>query len=308
MRVALIAEEAAGLHAVRRVLQGGHELAMILSSDVRRRPGSPGIVDLAQSVGIPVVAPAAVRDAGFADRVRAERIDVLLNVHSLFVIHAAVLDAAAVGAFNLHPAPLPEYAGLNAVSWAVHEGASAFGSTLHWMVPRIDAGPIAYAKRFAIDEDVSAGRLMSRTVQEGLGLLDQLLAQLSRNAGDVPRITQDLSRRRYFGRDVPHDGCIDWTARSAGQITRFVRACDYEPFESPWGRARARIGGLDVEVTRAAVTGMHTRGVSGGVMLTADGKVLVAASDEWVEVRQVRLEGRVTAPRDLAKRISATTK
>lgn len=303
MRIALVAEEAAGLQALRRVVRSEHELALVLSSGVHRRLGSPGIVETTRSLGIPVEKPSAVRDPVFADRLRGDGIDVLLNVHSLFVIHPAVLDAPVVGAFNLHPAALPEYAGLNAVSWAVYEGACVFGSTLHWMEPRIDAGPIAYATRFVVPDGVTAARLMSRAVQEGLDLLDQLLAQLRTNALEVPRIPQDFSHRRYFGREVPNDGRIDWAAHSARQVTRFVRACDYEPFESPWGRTLAQIGASTIEITRAAETAMSADATPGTVMLSG-GKVLVAARDEWVELQQLRIEGAAVAPNDVARRIA----
>jgi methionyl-tRNA formyltransferase len=43
---------------------------------------------------------------------------------------------------------------------------------------------------------------------------------------------RDLARRRYFGREVPQGGRIDWNA-PARRIYDFVRACDYHPFASP---------------------------------------------------------------------------
>ena len=51
----------------------------------------------------------------------------------------------------------------------------------------------------------------------------------------LPRTTQDLSQRCYYGKKPPNDGRLEWTA-PADRIVNFVRACDYFHFESPWGR------------------------------------------------------------------------
>lgn len=305
MRIALVAEESAGLQAMRRIVRSGHDLVMVLTEDVRRRSPGSGIIEAAAAAGAPVETPIRVRDPAFADALRDRGVDALLNVHSLFPVDAAVLEAPAVGAFNLHPAILPEYAGLNAVSWALYEGAKVFGSTLHWMAPTIDAGPIAYAASFDIDDDMTAGRLMNRAVQAGLGLLDRLLSQLMTNAKDIPRIAQDLGRRRYFGRKPPHDGRIDWSAHTASEIGRFVRACDYDPFESPWGRARARVGRHDVEITRAIPSTPVKGVVPGSLRVDGDGTVFVAARDAWVELRRIRIGGRPLSVADVARFVGA---
>lgn len=305
MNVALVAEEAAGLQALRHIAGSGHDVRWLLSSNLRRLAAGPGIVESAQAMGIPADSATLVREAAFADQLRGRGIDVLLNVHNLRRVHPAALEAPTVGAFNLHPATLPEYAGINAVSWAVYDGADVFGSTLHWMDAEIDTGPIAYEQRFALDDDMTAGRLMSRAVREGLGLLDKLLAQLSADTGGVPRLAQDLSRRRYHGRGVPCDGEIDWAAHSARQIVRLVRACDYGPFASPWGSAHARVGDLNVEILRAAPTAATASAPAGAVSLAADGRLLIAARDEWVDVQQARVDGAIAGASDLARRLGA---
>ena len=45
---------------------------------------------------------------------------------------------------NLHPGPLPQYAGLNVPSWAIYNGEVTHGVSLHRMDSGIDTGPIAY--------------------------------------------------------------------------------------------------------------------------------------------------------------------
>lgn len=57
-------------------------------------------------------------------------IDLLLNVHSLYIVPEAVLRIPRYGAHNLHPGPLPQYAGLSTPSWAIYYGEAFHGVTL----------------------------------------------------------------------------------------------------------------------------------------------------------------------------------
>ena len=69
--------------------------------------------------------------------------DLILNVHSLHLIRKEILDLPRLGSFNFHPGPLPRYAGLNSVCWALYRGETKHGVTLRswWriMTPGLSA-------------------------------------------------------------------------------------------------------------------------------------------------------------------------
>jgi hypothetical protein len=87
----------------------------------------------------------------FAEPIRKLDVDLLFNVHSLSVLDSDIVRAPHIGSFNLHPGLLPEYAGLNAPSWAIYRGGRRMLCGLHWMDAEIDSGPVAYRASFAID-------------------------------------------------------------------------------------------------------------------------------------------------------------
>lgn len=64
-------------------------------------------------------------------------------------------DSRRMGSFNLHPGPLPRYAGLNVRSWAIYQDEQTHGVTLHWMEARVDTGPIAFETMFDLSADDS---------------------------------------------------------------------------------------------------------------------------------------------------------
>ena len=289
MRIAIVAEEAAGAQALRRVLATGHVVPLVLTSHDLTGP----IAGLASQAAAEVLDARVVRTPAFARLLQQHAIDVLLNVHSLFVIHPTAIDAVAGRAFNLHPGPLPEFAGLNTVSWAIYEGATEYGATLHWLATDIDAGPIAYAARFPLDPSVTAGRLMSRSVQHGLGLLDALLAQLWSDPRELPLHPQDVSRRRYYGKTIPHHGRVEWSRDTAAQIERMVRACDYGPFPSPWGATTAHLHDRDIALMRVHV-GDACEASPGSTSIAGE-SLLVATAEGWLAIDHARVDGAPVA-------------
>jgi UDP-4-amino-4-deoxy-L-arabinose formyltransferase/UDP-glucuronic acid dehydrogenase (UDP-4-keto-hexauronic acid decarboxylating) len=291
VNVVLVAEESAGIQVLRAVAASPHTIAGVLTAPPTRGGGAT-VATVAEGLGVPVLPSEGVKDPATADWIRSAQVDLLLNVHSLFLIRPEVVAAPRIGSFNLHPGPLPEYAGLNAPSWAIYHGERQHAVTLHWMEPEIDTGAIAYEARFPIAPDETGLSLSVRCVREGLPLIDRLLEDAGRDSGAIPAEPQDLSRRRYFGREVPREGKLAWD-RPAREIVAFVRACDYFPFPSPWGHPVARVGADDLQIVKAAQTGDTADAPPGTVGAVADRAVRVASGDEWIAVSRVAMNGQV---------------
>ena len=296
MKVFLIGGESAGMQLLRWLSDGPHQLvgAAVEEPDDTRRVN---LTRVAQRLGVDTWAARRVRDAAFAEEVPA--CDVLINAHSLHIVDPAILDVPKVGAFNLHPGALPEYAGLNSASWALYHGRAEHGVTLHHMAAGIDTGDIAYQRRFPITDSDTALTLNAKSVRLGLELIEDLLHDAT--LGTVPSLPQDLAQRQYFGREVPEDGRLSWD-RPAAEIERFVRACDFVPFESPWGHPRTELDGVPVEIAKATATPEPCDAVPGDVGTTGHEGVRVACADSWMAVETVRVSGSLVDARRVLKR------
>jgi methionyl-tRNA formyltransferase len=65
------------------------------------------------------------------------------------IVPAGVLDRLGYGAFNFHPGS-PDYPGWAPAAFALHDGATQFGATLHEMAARVDAGTICDVESFPV--------------------------------------------------------------------------------------------------------------------------------------------------------------
>ena len=122
-------------------------------------------------------------------------------------------------------------------------------------------------------------------VLAGLAFLDQAAADPS----GIPLTAQDLSKREYFGAEVPEDGVLDWK-RPAREVFNFLRACDFSPFSSPRGNPRTRCNQWEIIVLKAELTGRSTGEPPGGVTQRDGSGVCVACSGELILLKIVQLK------------------
>ena len=186
LKVVLVGEESAGIQALKLVGCKGHEVVAVIASAAAAINQGACLHDVAQKLGYRVWPTHLVDDAAFADTIRVEAADILLNVHSLKIIHERVLTAPTIGCFNLHPGPLPRYAGLNAVNWAIYRGENQHGVTIHRMNAVVDAGTIAYQELFPIEDSDNGLSVSSKCTRLGLALLEKLLDAAATDPASIP--------------------------------------------------------------------------------------------------------------------------
>ncbi len=282
LRIILAADESAGQRALRLIERSEHELVLVATSPT---DAGTAMRSIASDMAVPLMDARELSRPDSARVVEAAAPDVLLNVHSLPKVCTEVLDVFEVGAWNLHPGPLPEAAGINAPSWAVALGWREYGVSLHQMTPEYDAGHLTYEDRFSIRDNATGLSLSAECASRGLRLVAALLDQLAEDPGSVPHTPQELTRRQYFGRGQPNEGMIDWAA-PASEIDAHVRAADFRPFTSPWTVPRARIDGELFDLIEVAIG--DESDASPGHLRNENGMISVSARDRWIDVIKAR--------------------
>src|SRR6202167_1487514 len=134
---------------------GGHEVVAVYT----RAPQPAGrglaakpspVAGQAERFGIPVFAPTTLREPGAAATMQAHGADAAIVVAFGLILPKAILDAFAMGCFNLHASLLPRSRGAAPIHRAVMAGDSETGVTVMKMQEGLDTGPIAMAQRVPI--------------------------------------------------------------------------------------------------------------------------------------------------------------
>jgi methionyl-tRNA formyltransferase len=135
----------------------------------------------------------------------------LIAFASQTIVPPEMLATIGHGAYNFHPGP-PNYPGWAPAHFALYDGATEFGVTLHAMAERVDSGPILDLASFAIPQDASVPGLCELTYSHLVTLFVEWAGRLSSQPAlptlrpAVPWSGQTNSRRAYRAAcDIPLD-------------------------------------------------------------------------------------------------------
>ena len=157
----------------------------------------------------------------YYDEVKNAQPDVIFSFYYRSIIDMKILDLAPLGAFNMHGSLLPKYRGRACVNWAVLNGETETGVTLHHMTKYADRGNIVAQEAVPIGENETSHEVFMKIIPAAGRVLSRSLDDiLSDNAEGF---VQDESLATKFGRRRPEDGLIDWS-KSAREIHNLVRA------------------------------------------------------------------------------------
>ncbi|QXX84527.1 bifunctional UDP-4-amino-4-deoxy-L-arabinose formyltransferase/UDP-glucuronic acid oxidase ArnA [Providencia sp. R33] len=232
------------------------------------------VARLSADMELPVFAPENVNHPLWIERIREMKPDVIFSFYYRDMLSEELLAIAPKGAFNLHGSLLPKYRGRAPINWALLNGESETGVTLHKMVAKADAGDIVAQEKVAIT-DTDTGLTLHAKVREAAEvLLDKTLPLIE--AGSYKTIAQDESQATYFGRRTAEDGQIDWN-RSAKEINCLIRAVT-----EPYPGAFTYLGARKMVIWRARVLD-DNQGKTAGTVLSND-PLRIACGQGAIEV------------------------
>ena len=194
------------------------------------------------------------------------------------MLDKAWLEVPRRGALNMHGSLLPKYRGRAPVHWAILNGESATGASLHYMVEKPDAGALVDQQSVPILENDTALDVSLKVAEAAAQVLRRSLPALE--SGRAAATPLDLGRGSYFGRRRPEDGRIDWR-RAARTVHDLVRAV-----APPFPGAFTVVNGCRLEV-------LETRVDAGAVRYPALAPCLYAVDGVWyadcVDGRRLKL-------------------
>jgi phosphoribosylglycinamide formyltransferase 1 len=132
------------------------------------RPEAPGLARAA-SFGIPTIALAArdYEDRAAHERAMADAIDASGAQLVVLAGYMRIFGAGFVGRYagrllNLHPSLLPAYPGLHTHDRALAAGERLHGTSIHFVTPELDGGPLVAQAEVTVLPDDSADSLAAR--------------------------------------------------------------------------------------------------------------------------------------------------
>jgi methionyl-tRNA formyltransferase len=265
--------------------EGFHVVAVVTQPDrpqgrSRSTVVAPPVKVAAEGEDLTVLQPERPTDPAFVARLRDLQPDVGVVVAYGHLLKRELLALPPRGMVNVHPSLLPALRGAAPVEWAIIRGLELTGVTIMQLDTGMDSGPILHQISHRIDPDVTAGDLSEHLAEVGAQALIETLAVLEQGA--FHPVAQDAARATYAPKLTRELARIDWT-KDAASIARLVRGLDPRP------GASGQLEGTEVKVFSPRLS---DRKGAPGEILTADGRLLIAAGRGAVDIEEVQPAGK----------------
>ncbi|MBH3284443.1 bifunctional UDP-4-amino-4-deoxy-L-arabinose formyltransferase/UDP-glucuronic acid oxidase ArnA [Serratia marcescens] len=276
MKAIVFAYHDIGCAGLKALTEAGYDVQAVFThtDDPGENNFFSSVARLGAELDLPVYAPEDVNHPLWVDRIRALQPDVIFSFYYRHMLSDEILSLAPQGGFNLHGSLLPRYRGRAPVNWALVNGETETGATLHKMVKRPDAGDIVGQQKVAIADSDTALTLHKKVLEAAQIVLKEQLPKLKNGTATFTR--QDESQASYFGRRRAAHGEILWH-KSAQEINNLVRAVT-----EPYPGAFSYLGQRQLIVWRSRVLDTQHDKQPGTVLSTSP--LVIACGEGALEI------------------------
>lgn len=280
MKLVVCAYHNVGYRCIEELLRQGAEISLIFTHEdaPTEQIWFSSVRELAEQSGIPCLT-SSINESENAERVRQIGPDFLLSFYYRNMIKPELLELPSRGALNLHGSYLPKYRGRVPVNWAVINGETETGATLHYMVAKPDAGDIVDQEKVAIAFTDTAYDVFGKVTDAAVTVLQRAWPKLV--DGTAGRIPMDLKAGSYFGGRGPADGRIDWS-KGAVEIYNLIRGVTH-----PYPGAFTELNGTKVIIWSAWP--LEGSGAPGRVFSV--NPLCIGTGNGLLELRSLQFEG-----------------
>lgn len=285
MRVLLIGRDSFGKDCLKALLEEGESLVGVIT--LLDRPGQPKqnpTKEFAREAAIPLLLSPSLKGPEVYQWVKDRVPELIVLAFVTEIIPKGIIDIPKYKAINYHPSLLPKYRGGSAINWAIINGETETGVTIHYIDEGIDTGDIIIQESVPIyPGDTVASLYFDRLYPLGVRMIAQAVRLIGE--GRAPRIKQDSSQASYQPLIQEKDVIIDF-GKSAQQVHNLIRGSNPTPGAITYLRGK-RVKIWNSQISRGSFKQAHP----GEIIQIAPEGVIISTADGAIIAERLQLEG-----------------
>ncbi|MDP1585556.1 MAG: methionyl-tRNA formyltransferase [Bradyrhizobium sp.] len=265
----------------------GHEVAAVYTR-VAKPGGRRGlqlqptpVEQEARRLNIPVLTPTTLKTPEALEEFRSHQADAAVVVAYGMILPKAILDAPALGCFNLHASLLPRWRGAAPINRAIMADDAESGVMVMKMDVGLDTGDVAMAERLAISDAMTAADLHDALAPLGADLMVRAIGALER--GKLQLTKQSDEGVTYAAKIEKAEARIDWN-RPSRQVLRHIHGLS--PFPGAWCEMP-----IDGEPARVKVLRCELARGTGAPGDLLDDQLTIACQDGAIRILDLQRAG-----------------
>ncbi len=199
-----------------------------------------------------------------------------------------LFSIAKLATINIHDALLPRYGGFAPINWAIANGETETGVTVHFVEYEFDLGDIILQERVPIHFEDTATEIFHKTLSLFPKLTLEALDLLEKDA--VTRIPQDRRNATFYHKRSKRDSLIDWE-KSPVDIYNLIRAQS-----DPYPNAHTLHKGMELRIKKAHLPGRSYCGTPGRIFTRTEDGVVVLCGPRQKDENQGLVVERLQRP------------
>ncbi len=180
---------------------------------------------------------------GYLEEIKKTKPDLLIICNFHKIIKKELIEMPSIGAFNLHSSFLPELRGGTSIIWAIKQGYTKTGVTLHEVTEGVDDGDIVFQEIVPIDFWDTQGSLYEKITQKKVHLLIKFLKNIA-DGKQIIKKPQNHSKATYIHKRKDTDGLL---VINQGLIKTYNHIRSFDP----WTGAYFDLNGEKIRLRKA---------------------------------------------------------
>lgn len=228
MKILFIGQAPFGRESLEALLaQGENVVGVITVADVPNQKFPNPVKECALEHTIELHQTNYLKKAESIDWVSRLQPDLLVLGFVTSFVPQEMIDLARLGGINYHPSLLPKYRGGSAINWAIINGETETGVTIHYIDEGVDTGPILLQESVEITPDDTVKSVYFKKLYPlGIKMITEAVKQIREEA--ATSTVQDESRASFQPVITPKDTVIDWT-QPTQRIYNLIRGANPSP-------------------------------------------------------------------------------
>ncbi|WP_129045097.1 methionyl-tRNA formyltransferase [Companilactobacillus metriopterae] len=242
------------------------------------------VKELAELNGIKVFQPEKLSGSDELKELIAMNPDFIITAAYGQFLPTSFLEAAKIGAINVHGSLLPKYRGGAPIQYSLLNGDKKTGITIMYMVKKMDAGDIISQKELPITDQDDNGSLFEKLAILGRDLLLDTLPKLENN--EITPIQQNEDEVVFSPTISKEQEHLDFS-KSAMELFNQIRALSPEP--GSW----VNFNGERTKIYKSEVVEISTDQNPGTVYKISKKEfILVAGDKQGLSIKSIQPSGK----------------
>ena len=283
MRIIFIGQAAFGKESLEALLkQGENVVGVITTEDVAQQKYPNPVKECAIDHGLELFQSNYLKKNAAIEWARKLQPDLLVLGFVTAFVPNEMIELARFGGINYHPSLLPKYRGGSAINWAIINGETETGVTIHFIDEGVDTGPILLQEKVEIGPDDTVKSIyFDKLYPMGIRMLTQAAGMI--REGSARPVEQDEEGASFQPVITAENTVIDWS-QPTDKVYNLIRGANPSP------GAVTSISGDRCKLFDAAKGDQY--GEPGSITAIDDESFTVATGDGAVTIRSAQPPGQ----------------